>query len=129
MILRFRGEKSKKGFTIIELSIVLVITGILATLAVTTYSALTKKAKRVQAKIALKHLAKAEYIYFSEHDSYTDDSIVLDFDPIVYDYYTISVDASQHDFTGKAEGNLDSDSTLDTWVIHKDGDPVSLILD
>ncbi len=119
---------SRLGFTIIELALVLVLIGILATLAVTTYSHLSKKAKRVQAQIALKHLAKTEYVYYSEFDRYTDDPEILSFDPLKYDYYEISiiVEDPKMDFTGKAVGNLDGDPELDVWVIHKDGEPRQL---
>lgn len=117
------------GFTIIELALVLVIIGILATLAVTTYSHLQKKAKRVQAQVALKHLSKTEYTYFSEFDTYTDDPNILSFDPMNYDYYTISITADKYDFTGKAEGNLDSDPDLEVWVIHRSGAPIPVNLD
>ncbi len=124
-----RWPLKRGGFTIIELALVLVIVGILATLAVTTYTRLTLKAKRVEAKSALKDLSKLEFVFYSENDRYTENFNLLSFDPDRYDYYTFSLTSGPDDFTGRAEGNLDSDSDLDLWVIHKEGVPRSVTLD
>jgi type IV pilus assembly protein PilE len=129
MLRESKAVNREQGFTIIELIIVLVITAILATLAVVTYSHLAKKAKRVQAQTALKHLAKTEYIYFSEYDRYTDDIKLLDYEISNYEYYTITITASETNFTGKAVGNLDSDPDLDIWMVDKSGEPFSIFLD
>jgi len=37
-----------------------------------------------QAKTVLAHLAKMEATYFSDHDRYTDNVVLLDFDPVKY---------------------------------------------
>jgi prepilin-type N-terminal cleavage/methylation domain-containing protein len=100
--------RHRRGFTIIELAIVLTIVGILATIAVYTYGKIVNKARFTQAKIALKHLQKTELIYFTEHDRYTDNVVLIDFDPVDFDYYKISVKAM--------EGDL--------WTITPDGVPV-----
>jgi len=119
----------RRGFTIIELALVLVIVGILATLAVTTYTRLTLKAKRVEAKSALKDLSKLEYVFYSENDRYTESFNLLSFEPGEYDFYTFTLTSGQNDFTGKAEGNLDSDPDLDLWIVHKEGVPFFVTLD
>ncbi len=80
-----------KGFTIVELALVLVITAILATLAVYTYNKIVNKARFTQAKIALKHLQKVELVYFSDNGRYTDNLAQIGFDPVRYTYYDISV--------------------------------------
>ncbi len=116
----------EKGFTIIELALVLVIVGILATLSVTAYSRLALKAKRVEARNALKGLAKEEFVFFSEYDRYSDNFNLLSFDPTRYEYYSLSLSASTDDFTGRAEGNLDADPDFDIWVVHKEGVPILL---
>ena len=64
--------RPRRGFTIIELAIVLTIVGILATIAVYTYGKIVNKARFTQAKIALKHLQKTQLTYFTENNEYTD---------------------------------------------------------
>lgn len=114
----------RRGFTIIELAVVLTIVGILATIAVYTYGKIVNKARFTQAKIALKHLQKAELIYFTEHDRYTDNVVLIDFNPVDYDYYEISVTLYDNalNYIGYATGIRAMEGDL--WTITPDGVPV-----
>jgi prepilin-type N-terminal cleavage/methylation domain-containing protein len=114
---------SRGGFTLIELTIVVALIGILAGLAVYTYRMMIDKARMTQAKTVLSHLTKTETIYFTEHDVYTDNVILLDFDPVKYPYYQVSVvlDNDAKDYTGIATGI--GVMAGDLWTITKDGQP------
>jgi prepilin-type N-terminal cleavage/methylation domain-containing protein len=112
------------GFTIVELTIVLAIIAILATLAVSAYGKFVNKARFTQAQTALKHLQKTQAIYFTENNVYADNVVLLDFEPVRYDYYriTVALDNSGQDFTGVADG--DGVMAGDRWHINRGNDPI-----
>jgi type IV pilus assembly protein PilE len=119
-----RQRRAPRGFTIIELALVLAITAILASLAVLTYNKYANKARMTQAQTALKHLQKTETLYFTENERYLDNLVLLTFDPTKYNYYDISVvlDNTGFNYTGTATGT--GPMKGDLWVIHRDDEPM-----
>jgi len=114
----------RRGFTLIELALALTITAILMALAVVSYRHFANKARFTQAQTALKHLQKTELIYFTEFDRYTDDIVLLDFDPVKYNYYVITVNVLDNgmNFMGHATGI--GVMSGDLWHIDRDGEPI-----
>ena len=116
-------RNSMCGFTLIELTIVILLIGILAAIAGSTYRTMVFKARMTQAKTLLGHLTKTEATYFSDYDRYTDNVLLLDFDPVKYNYYEISVvlDNDAKNYTGTATGV--GAMAGDRWYVTKDRDP------
>ena len=63
--------RSSKGFTLIELMIVVVIIGILSAVAYPSYSNHVRKTKRAEAKTRLLQVAQLEERFFTENNTYT----------------------------------------------------------
>ncbi len=63
--------KSKKGFTLIELMIVVAIIGILAAIAIPNFLKFQAKSKQSEAKTNLKGIYTAETGYFGENNAYS----------------------------------------------------------
>jgi type IV pilus assembly protein PilA len=61
----------KRGFTLIELMIVVAIIGILAALAIPNFMKFQARSKQSEAKSNLKSIFTAEKSYYAEHDTYT----------------------------------------------------------
>jgi type IV pilus assembly protein PilA len=73
--------KLKKGFTLIELMIVVAIIGILAAIAIPNFVKFQARSKQAEARTNLKGIFTAEKSYFADKDGYSSDFQAIGFVP------------------------------------------------
>ncbi len=93
-------RRLQKGFTLIELMIVVAIIGILAAIAIPNFITFQAKSKQSEAKTNLKAIFTAEKSYFGEKDKYSSDFSVIGFKPEAGNRYSYGV--SQGAFCNEA---------------------------
>ncbi len=141
----FKFIHNKKGFTLIELMIVVAIIGILAAIAIPNFLKYQAKSKQSEAKTNLKGIFTSETSYFSEANKYGSfDMVNFALTGNTAKVYHFTVDGTNFigasvpsdtdgvatgggktftpaygntDFTATAKGNIDSDTDLDAWAI------------
>jgi prepilin-type N-terminal cleavage/methylation domain-containing protein len=132
-----RTISNKKGFTLVELLVVVAIIGVIAGLAIPRFMRSSSRAKQGEAQLILKQVYAMQMAYRQAYDAYypTDGSTVvvqpgndigsLDVEVMSSARYSYSVTATRTSFvatagTKKATG-LDDDPTLDVWTIDQTG--------
>ena len=127
--------KKTKGFTLIELMIVVAIIGILAAIAIPNFVKFQCRSKQSEAKGNLKALYVSEESYRAENDSYsaiptlangtgslTASTNTIGFQPKgAKRRYSYSAAAAVATFTGSAtaDGSFATELTNDAWTINE----------
>src|SRR5512134_2206592 len=125
--------RKNKGFTLIELMVVVVIIGIIAALTIPAYMRFSAKAKRSEVVYNLSGIFKANLAWYTEYGYFSSSFAQIRWKPdgvCIYTYYigdeyygknpasnpdpgVIASGALVDSFTAKAWGNIDNDPTVD----------------
>ncbi|MBI3994945.1 MAG: prepilin-type N-terminal cleavage/methylation domain-containing protein [Nitrospirae bacterium] len=119
--------RGRGGFTILELIIVGVILGILAGIAVPVYFTYLKRARQVEAPVALNDIKRLESAYFAFNGNYGSLQEIGYRPSPSLRYFKISLElvrssgGQPEGYKATASGNLDRDDDEDIWVMTQDG--------
>jgi type IV pilus assembly protein PilE len=117
-------KKNNRGFTLLELMIVVILIGIIAALAVPRFMNTSARSKQSEAQGILKQVYTLERTYFQEHGMYTDDMTALGMELMDHRWYQYTIVANGTTFTATAtspDPGIDDDPTPDIWSIDGDG--------
>ena len=70
-------KSNQKGFTLVELMVVVAIIGILSAIAIPNFNRYQRNAKKPEGKLALSEVYTAQVVYYGEQTAYTDQISLL----------------------------------------------------
>lgn len=118
MMLKLR--RKAKGFTLIELMIVVAIIGILAAIAIPNFLKYQAKSKQSEAKQNLGSIYTTQISYFGENNRFASAFATLGWEAEGRTRYAYSFVANTGTaFSVQATANIDNDTVVDRWTINE----------
>ncbi|MBI3091264.1 MAG: prepilin-type N-terminal cleavage/methylation domain-containing protein [Candidatus Tectomicrobia bacterium] len=115
MLARRNENWGEKGFTLIELMIVVAIIGILAAIAIPNFKSYSKRARQSEAKQELGHIRTLQEVYKAEHGRYGKTALEVNYEaPTGETYYQYAV---VDDKTSTGTGKAGFDIAGEVWTL------------
>ena len=102
MLRNLRKIKGEKGFTLVELMVVVIILGILATLSIPLYSGYVKRGKVSEALLAISDIKQGVMVYYHKYNAFTAAGSVAE----ISNTYGIAVDDTKWSYNVAATGAI-----------------------
>ena len=136
----------RKGFTLIELMIIVAIIGILSALAIPNFQRFRSKAIQAEARANLASIHTCQIVYFGDYNTFAggpdaftnsryvpvtglkrynyimDQAILVSDFPMDNGTLPAGIPSTQTGFTALAVGNIDNDPFMDTWAVNDQRD-------
>ena len=116
------------GFTLTELLVVVILVGILASLAIPRFGRSTNKAMETEAKLALQQVQELQKVYYLEYKTFSKSLEDIDFEQEATKeedpedgsarYKVVIISADDEDFRAEAHSQVKG---LRNYYIHKKG--------
>jgi len=114
--------KNKKGFTLIELMIVVAIIGILAAIAIPNFMSYQCKARQSEAKTALGTVRTLQEAYYAEYGGYGSTASNIGFAMKgTTEYQTPTISANSSGYTATILGKAGDTMAGDRWTMNSSG--------
>lgn len=114
-----------KGFTLIELMVVVAIIGIISAIAFPSYDSYMKKSRRADAKVALSTIADRQERSYLQNNTYSSTLTAISMSAVSDEgYYALSIDsgtAASFKATATAQGAQLSDTKCKSFSIDSVG--------
>ena len=114
-------KKLAKGFTLIELMIVVAIIGILAAIAIPNFVKFQCRSKQSEAKGNLKSIYVAEEAYRADQSTYSTNQLSIGFVTKGTPRYTYNINAANTtSFQATAGGSTGTDMASEVWSLNQE---------
>ena len=115
------AKNKQQGMTLVELMVVIVVLGIVTSIAVPSYRQYMMRANRVDAKAALLEIAAAQEEFYLQNNTYTTVPANVGGTATEENYYVLSIDAADvNTFTLRATAAAGGPQANDTTTNHGD---------